>query len=72
LWRWRNGKHQDLTLAPETHESVAEACTGLESCTALILHEVSETTAELLKWWFQEDFMDTRSFNFHDGQRTLS
>ena len=59
----------DLTLARKLTERVAEACTGLESGTALILHEVSETTAELLKWWFQEDFMDTRPFNFHDGQR---
>ena len=23
----------------------------------------------MLKWWFQEDFKDTREFNFHDGQR---
>ncbi len=23
----------------------------------------------MLKWWFQEDFKDTREFNFHDGQQ---
>jgi type III restriction enzyme len=48
---------------------VAEACAGLESGSAAILDQVSPTTAELLKWWFQEDFKDTRGFNFHDGQR---
>jgi type III restriction enzyme len=59
----------DLTLARKLTERVADACIGLESGDAPILREVSETTAELLKWWFQEDFMDTRPFNFHDGQR---
>jgi type III restriction enzyme len=59
----------DLTLARKLTERVAEACIGLESGTAPILDQVSETTAELLKWWFQDDFKDTRNFNFHDGQR---
>ena len=33
----------DLTLARKLTERVAEACIGLESGTAPILHEVSET-----------------------------
>ena len=59
----------DLTLAKKLTDRVAEACAGLESGSAVILDRVSPTTAELLKWWFQEDFKETRSFNFHDGQR---
>jgi type III restriction enzyme len=59
----------DLTLAHKLTERVAEACLGLESGAAPILAQVSETTAELLKWWFQQDFVDTRPFNFHTGQR---
>ncbi|MCA3153730.1 MAG: DEAD/DEAH box helicase family protein [Burkholderiales bacterium] len=59
----------DLTLARKLTDRVAEACAGLESGSAAILDQVSPTTAELLKWWFQEDFKDTRGFNFHDGQR---
>ena len=59
----------DLTLARKLTDRVAEACVGLESGTAPILEQVSQTSAELLKWWFQDDFKDTRNFNFHDGQR---
>lgn len=59
----------DLTLARKLTDRVAKACIGLESGTAPILDQVSQTTAELLKWWFQDDFKDTRNFNFHDGQR---
>jgi type III restriction enzyme len=60
----------DLTLARNLTERVAEACIGLENGAAPILSQVSETTATLLKWWFQQDFMDTRDSNFHSGQRT--
>jgi type III restriction enzyme len=60
----------ELTLARKLTDRVAEACAGLESGSAAILEQVSSTTAELLKWWFQDDFKDTRNFNFHDGQRT--
>ena len=59
----------ELTLAKKLTQRVAEACAGLENGDAPILEHVTETTAELLKWWFQQDFIDTRAFNFHDGQR---
>ena len=58
----------DMTLAQKLTVRVADACVGLESGVAPILSQVSETTGELLRWWFQEDFQDTRSFNFHYGQ----
>src|SRR4051794_18466230 len=32
--------------------------------------EVSPVTAELLKFWFQQDFSDLRFLNFHEGQRS--
>lgn len=35
-----------------------------------LLDEVTDVTAELLKFWFQQDYCDLRVFNFHDGQRT--
>jgi type III restriction enzyme len=59
----------DLTLASKLTERVSEACIGLESGDAPILGQVSETTAELLRFWFQQDYIDNRGFNFHEGQR---
>lgn len=59
----------DLTLAKSLTTKVEEACVGLENGDAPVLDQVSEMTAELLKWWFQSDFQDARQFNFHPGQR---
>lgn len=59
----------DFSLAKGLTVKVEEACIGLETGEAPILDQVSEMTAELLKWWFQAEFQDARSFNFHPGQR---
>ena len=59
----------DLTLASKLTERVSEACIGLENGDAPILSQVSETTVELLRFWFQQDYIDNRGFNFHEGQR---
>jgi type III restriction enzyme len=59
----------DLSLAKGLTAKVEAVCAGLETGEAPILDQVSEMTAELLKWWFQEDFQDAREFNFHPGQR---
>ena len=59
----------ELTLARNLTEAANAECAGLENGKALILEKVTDTTAELLKWWFQQDYIDTRSFNFHEGQR---
>lgn len=59
----------DLTLAKNLTAKVQEACTGLENGNAPILGKVTPTTAELMKWWFQQDFIDLRAINFHQGQR---
>ncbi len=34
-----------------------------------IMERVTPVTAELLKFWFQQDYCDTRFLNFHAGQR---
>lgn len=34
-----------------------------------LLEQVTPTTAELLKFWFQQDFCEQRVLNFHLGQR---
>jgi type III restriction enzyme len=44
-------------------------CAGLESGAAPILEKVSPVTADLLRWWFQQDSVDARAVNFHNGQR---
>lgn len=59
----------DLTLSRNLTRKTLAACEGLETGKAPILEQVTETTAELLKWWFQQDYMDTRRFNFHEGQK---
>src|SRR5688572_25383856 len=35
-----------------------------------LLDDVTPVTAELLKYWFQEDFVQLRPTNFHAGQRS--
>lgn len=44
-------------------------CAGLESGSAPILEKASPVTADLLRWWFQQDCVDSRAVNFHNGQR---
>lgn len=58
-----------LTLAKNLTARVNGLCSGIENGAAEILDLVSDTTAELLRWWFQQDYMDMRPFNFHEGQK---
>lgn len=44
-------------------------CAGLDQGAAPMLEKVSPITADLLRWWFQQDCMDARAMNFHEGQR---
>lgn len=37
---------------------------------AELLDQVTPTTAELLRYWFQQDHCDLRPLNFHSGQRS--
>ena len=59
----------ELSLAKGLSALTRTACEGLEAGDAPILAQVSDVTAELLKWWFQTDFANMRAFNFHEGQR---
>jgi hypothetical protein len=57
-----------LPLVKSLTPRLQAECAGLESGTAPILEKVTPVTAELLRWWFQQDCCDTRPVNFHDGQ----
>jgi len=59
----------NLTLAKNLTTLTNQAGEGLQTGNAPILEQVTPTTAELLKWWFQADFCENRAFNFHSGQR---
>jgi type III restriction enzyme len=61
--------HPALPLVKPLAARVAEVCAGIETGAAPILEQVTPTTADLLRWWFQQDCVDARAVNFHDGQR---
>ena len=58
-----------LALATALTQRTEQLCIGLEHGIADILELVSPVTAELLRWWFGEDAIQSRTFNFHPGQR---
>ena len=60
----------DFPLAAGIRSVIEPQIPGLVDGTgAEILEQVTPTTAELLKFWFQQDYCDTRFQNFHAGQR---
>ena len=54
-------------LADLVEPLVANLISGLPS---ELLEHVTPTTAELLIFWFQQDYCDGRELNFHEGQRS--
>jgi type III restriction enzyme len=58
-----------LELVNSLTAKTQQLCIGMEDGVADIFDLVTPTTAELLHWWFGEEAIDTRSLNFHDGQR---
>ncbi|MCX6911325.1 MAG: DEAD/DEAH box helicase family protein, partial [Verrucomicrobia bacterium] len=58
-----------LPLVRSLLPKIQAECAGLESGSAPILERVSPVTADLLRWWFQQDCVDGRAVNFHDGQK---
>ena len=63
-------KEELLPLASALTKRTEQLCLGLESGSAEILELVTPTTAVLLKWWFGEDMVLSRSaLNFHIGQK---
>ncbi|MEW9625246.1 DEAD/DEAH box helicase family protein [Rhodanobacter geophilus] len=58
-----------LALAAALTRRTEQLCIGLEQGIADIYERVTPVTAELLRWWFGEDACQSRTFNFHPGQR---
>jgi type III restriction enzyme len=58
-----------LPLVRSLSPLVEKECAGLENGSAPILEKVTPVTADLLRWWFQQDCVDARAVNFHVGQR---
>lgn len=56
-------------LVRALHPVILAECAGLETGSAPILEKVTPVTADLLRWWFQQECQDARAINFHDGQR---
>jgi len=62
--------HDDqLALAAALTQRTKQLCLGIDHGEAEILELVTPVTAELLRWWFGEDACQSRTFNFHAGQR---
>ncbi|WP_322938039.1 DEAD/DEAH box helicase family protein [Nocardioides bizhenqiangii] len=53
-------------LSAQVDPQVEDLIAGLEP---ELLGQVTATTAELLRFWFQQDYCDVRDLNFHEGQR---
>ena len=63
-------KKDYLPLSESITKKVVNVTVGLENGTADIYDMVTETTANLLRFWFLQDFVDLRrGLNFHIGQR---
>ena len=60
---------EPLALAHALTIKTKQLCTGLETSDAEVLELVTPVTADLLRWWFGEDLVMSRSLNFHAGQR---
>lgn len=63
-------KKDHLPLSEGLTKKTQDVCIGLEYGEADIYEMVSETTANLLRYWFMEDFVELRrGLNFHAGQK---
>ena len=60
---------QPLALATALTRRTEQLCIGLEQGIADLYELVTPVTAELLRWWFGDDACQSRTFNFHPGQR---
>ncbi len=63
-------KRDNLPLSDALTLKVNELCIGLETGVADLYEMVTEPTANLLRYWFLQDFIDLRGgLNFHIGQK---
>ena len=58
-----------LPLAKALTRRTQQLCLGLEQGIADLYELVTPVTAELLRWWFGNDACQSRSLNFHPGQK---
>jgi type III restriction enzyme len=59
----------NLPLAKALTKRTQQLCVGLEQGVADIYDLVTPATAELLRWWFGDEACESRSLNFHPGQK---
>ena len=62
-------KQDVLPLAKALTGRTQQLCIGLEQGIADLYELVTPVTAELLRWWFGADACQSRSLNFHPGQK---
>ena len=62
-------KQDLLPLAKALTQRTQQLCIGLEQGIADLYELVTPVTAELLRWWFSVDACQSRSLNFHPGQK---
>lgn len=61
----------DFPLAKGLSSIMDASVPGLvDGSGAELLDQVTPVTAELLRFWFQQDYCDSRELNFHVGQRS--
>lgn len=61
----------DFPLAKSLDSIVAPSAAGIvDGSGSELLELVTPMTAELLRFWFQQDYCDLRELNFHTGQRS--
>ena len=58
-----------LPLAKALSKRTQQLCIGLEQGIADLYDLVTPVTAELLRWWFADDACQSRTLNFHAGQK---
>jgi len=68
-WQLMAETNPQLALAAALTRRTEQLCIGLEQGIADIYELVTPVTAELLRWWFGDDACQSRTFNFHPGQR---
>ena len=62
--------HDIFPLAEAISKELADEIVQLEAGEPCpLLERVTPVTSELLRFWFQQDYRDTRDINFHQGQR---
>jgi len=54
-------------LAARVNDQIPDLVTGQPT---ELMDQVTPVTAELLRYWFQQDYCDLRFLNFHEGQRS--